>query len=171
MLQERQSEESHSLPPVMPDAVESRRSLDAWWSLLLALAAMLCNVVFLVNPPVQQAIPWLSLLLAVSALIFLARGIKRVFQRPRVGRGKILSSIVAAVSLFLVSLVLITFFHARALPTSAAAPRVGQRVLDFTLADTSGRRISFDQLFAPAADDPQATAPKAVLLIFYRGYW
>src|SRR5437588_6467119 len=46
-----------------------------------------------------------------------------------------------------------------ALPTSAAAPRVGQRVLDFTLADTSGRRISFDQLFAPAADDPQATAP------------
>ena len=113
MPQERQSEESHSLPPVMPDAVESRRSLDAWWSLLLALAAMLCNVVFLVNPPVQQAIPWLSLLLAVSALIFLARGIKRVFQRPRVGRGKILSSIVAAVSLFLVSLVLITFFHAR----------------------------------------------------------
>ena len=155
----------------MPDATESRRNLDAWWGLLLALAAMLCNVVFFVNPPVQRTIPWLSLLLAVSALIFLARGIKRVFGRPRIYRGRILSAIVAAPSLLLVSLVLITFFHARAMPTSAAAPRVGQRALDFTLTDTRGQPVSFDQLFAPAADDPQHTAPKEVLLIFYRGYW
>ena len=155
----------------MPDATESRRNLDAWWGLLLASAAMLCNVVFFVNPPVQRTIPWLSLLLAVSALIFLARGIKRVFGRPRIYRGRILSAIVAAPSLLLVSLVLITFFHARAMPTSAAAPRVGQRALDFTLTDTRGQPVSFDQLFAPAADDPQHTAPKEVLLIFYRGYW
>ena len=155
----------------MPDATESRRNLDAWWGLLLALAAMLCNAVFFVNPPVQRTIPWLSLLLAVSALIFLARGIKRVFGRPRIYRGRILSAIVAAPSLLLVSLVLITFFHARAMPTSAAAPRVGQRALDFTLTDTSGQPVAFDQLFAPAADDPQHTAPKEVLLIFYRGYW
>ena len=155
----------------MPDATENRRNLDAWWGLLLALAAMLCNVVFFVNPPVQRAIPWLSLLLAVSALVFLARGIKRAFGRPGVYRGKILSSILAAISLLLVSLVLITFFHSRAMPTAAAAPKVDQRALDFTLTDTSGQLVSFNQLFAPAADDPQATAPKAVLLIFYRGYW
>jgi hypothetical protein len=156
---------------VIHDATRSRWNLDVWWGLLLALAAMLCNVIFFVNPPVQRAIPWLSLLLAVSALIFLGRGMKLVFGRPRVYRGKILSSIVAAISLLLVSLVLIVFFHARAIPAAAAAPRVGQRAPDFTLTDTSGQPVSFDQLFTPAADDAQATAPKAVLLIFYRGYW
>jgi peroxiredoxin len=78
---------------------------------------------------------------------------------------------VVPVSLLLVSLALLTFIHARAMSTSAAAPRVGQRALDFTLTDSSRQRVSFDQFFAPAADDPQATAPEAVLLIFYRGYW
>jgi peroxiredoxin len=48
---------------------------------------------------------------------------------------------------------------------------VGQQAIDFTLTDTSGQPVSLDQLFMPAADDPQATTPKAVLLIFYRGYW
>jgi len=154
----------------MPDA-ESRRNLDVWWGLLLALAALLCNVIFFVNPPLQRAIPWLSLLLAVSTLIFLGRGMKLAFAGPRVYPGKILSSIVAAISLLLVGLALMVFFGARAIPAAALAPRVGQRAPDFTLTDTSGQRVSFDQLFAPAADDPQATAPKAVLLIFYRGYW
>jgi hypothetical protein len=155
----------------MPDATESRSNWDVWWGLLLALAALLSNAIFFVNPPAQRAIPWLSLLLAVLALIFLGRGMKLAFRRPRVYRAKILSSIVAAISLVLVSLVLIIFFHARAIPAAAAAPQVGQRALDFTLTDTNGQPVSFDQLFTPAADDPQATRPKAVLLIFYRGYW
>ena len=42
---------------------------------------------------------------------------------------------------------------------------------DFTLADTSGQAVSMAQLFAPAADDSHVVPPKAVLLIFYRGYW
>jgi hypothetical protein len=155
----------------MPDATKSRWNSDVGWGLLLALAAMLCNVIFFVNPPMQRAIPWLSLLLAVSALIFVARGIKRAFGDRPVYRSKILTSIAAAVSLLLVSLAVITFFHARAIPPSAAAPKVGERAPDFTLTDAGGRSVSFDQLFAPAADDPQTTTPKAVLLIFYRGYW
>jgi len=155
----------------MPDAAEQRRNFDVWWGLALASAAMLSNAIFFLDPPAQRAIPWLNLFLAVSALIFLGRGMKRAFQSPRVYRGKVLSSIVAGISFLLVALGLGIFFLARAIPTAARAPQVGQRVLDFTLADTSGQPVSLDQLFTPSAGDPEATRPKAVLLIFYRGYW
>ena len=49
--------------------IEQRRNWAVWLGFLLALGAMLCNVVLFVNFPGQRAIPWLSLLLAVFALI------------------------------------------------------------------------------------------------------
>jgi hypothetical protein len=164
--------ESGTLSSVMPDMMEKRRNWAVWLGFLLALGAMLCNVLLFANPPGQRAIPWLSVLLAVVALILLARGLQRAFfGQPRVYRGKILSSILFLVSLLLAGVAIFTFFHARALPPSAGAPQVGQKAPDFTLADTTGQPVSLDHLFAPAADDRQGMPPRAVLLIFYRGYW
>ena len=160
-----------TLRSVMPDMIEGRRNWDLWLGFLLALGAPLCNAAFFVNPPGQRAIPWLSVLLAGVALIFLVRGLQRAFGQPKVYRGKILNSILALVSLLLVGVAIFSFFQARAIPASAGAPKVGQKAPDFTLADTSGQRVSLAQLFTPAADDSQAIPPKAVLLIFYRGYW
>ncbi|HZE25074.1 MAG TPA: hypothetical protein VE054_13850 [Blattabacteriaceae bacterium] len=74
------------------------------------------------------------------------------------------------------------------MPSSAAAPQVGQKVPDFTLADTSGNKVSLDQLLGKADASVSASAntatgqaipvglstatpTKAVLLVFYRGYW
>ncbi len=155
----------------MPDMIESRRNRALWLGFLLALGALLCNAAFFVNPPGQRAIPWLSVLLAGVSLIFLAGGLQRAFGRPRVYRGKILSSILVLVSLLLAGVAIFSFFRARAIPASAGAPKVGQKAPDFTLADASGQPVSLAQLFAPAADDSQVVPPKAVLLVFYRGYW
>jgi peroxiredoxin len=58
----------------------------------------------------------------------------------------------------------------RELPSADSAPQVGQRVPDFTLADTSGKPLSLHQLLESSSQSPAAT-PKAVLLVFYRGYW
>jgi hypothetical protein len=163
---------SATLPSFMPDMIQSRWNWALWLGFLLAFAALLCNAAFFVNPPGQRAIPWLSVLLAVVALILLARGLQRAFfGQQRVYRGKILSSVLSLVSLLLAGMAFFTFFHARALPPSAGAPQVGQKAPDFTLADTTGQPVSLDHLFAPAADDPQGMPPRAVLLIFYRGYW
>jgi len=132
---------------------------------------LLCNLVFFVSPPGQRVIPWLSALLGAVALISIARGLWCAFAQPKVYRGRILNSLLSLVSLLLVAASMFAFFHARALPRSAGAPQVGQQAPDFMLADANVQPVSLTQLFAPAVDDPRAIPPKAVLLVFYRGYW
>lgn len=159
----------------MSDATEHRKNLAPWWGLLFAIGGVGCNAAFFARPPLQGALPWLSLLFAVLALVFLAAGLQRAFGRTQVYRGKVLSVVLTVIALFPLGLTAFAFVKARELPSATAAPQVGQRVPDFTLSDTSGKTVSLDQLLAPAGSastsQSQAQAPKAVLLIFYRGYW
>lgn len=153
----------------MPDATDHRRNFAPWWGLLFALGAIGCNVAFFVSPPLQGALPWLSLFFATLSLIFLITGLRRALGRPQVYRSKTLSVLLSVVAFLAVGLTAFAFVTSRKLPSSTAAPQVGQKVPDFTLSDTSGKRVSLDQLLAPTASG--SPAPKAVLLIFYRGYW
>ena len=153
----------------MPEATDHRRNLAPWWGLLFAIAAIGCNVAFFMSPPMQGTLPWLSLFFAGLALILLVAGLRRAFGRPQVYRGKTLSVLLSIVALLAIGLTAFAFITARKLPSSAAAPHVGQKVPDFALSDTSGKRLSLDQLLAPAASG--SPAPQAVLLVFYRGYW
>jgi hypothetical protein len=161
----------------MPDAIERRKNIAPWWGLLFAIAAIGCNAVFFVSPPLQGTLPWLSLLFVVLALIFLFTGLRRAFGQAEVYRGKVLSVVLTVIALIPVGLAAFVFVTARRLPSSTAAPQVGQKVPDFTLSDTLGRPVSLDQLLAPASSSSssvsssESRAPKAVLLIFYRGYW
>jgi len=150
--------------------VEHHPDRILWIGFAFALGAMLCNAIFFLSPPGQHFIPWLSLLLAAVALVFLAGGQRAVFRRAQTLRGKIFSSILTVVALLLVGVTIFSSVSARALPNATGTPKIGNKAPDFTLADTGGRPISLDQLFAPLADD-RNLPPKAVLLIFYRGYW
>ncbi|MGO9083949.1 MAG: hypothetical protein ACLQBK_01880 [Candidatus Sulfotelmatobacter sp.] len=162
----------------MPDTTERRRNIAPWWGLLFAFGAIGCNVAFFVRPPLQEALPWLSLVFGFLSLVYLVIGLKRAFGQPQVYRGKVLSVVLTVVALLSVGLTAFVFVTARRLPDSTAAPQVGQRIPDFTLSDTSGKPVSLDQLFAASAESSSVSsseiptpAPKAVLLIFYRGYW
>lgn len=141
------------------------------WALLLAIGALATNLVFFLNPPVQSALPWLNLGLTLAALILLGVGLRRAIAHWQDYRGKALSIVFSVFALILTGASLFLFSHARDLPKSAAAPQVGQQLPDFTLEDTSGQQVSLDSLFQFSASDPSTPAPKAVLLIFYRGYW
>jgi hypothetical protein len=168
----------------MPQATE-RRNTAPWWGLLLALCALGCNAAFFINTSLQKIFPRLSLLLSVVAAIFLVIGLKRAFSRRIAYRGKILSFALSTIALLLAAFAAFVFFGARKLPSADAAPQLGQKVPDFALPDTSGKAVSLDQLLAafppptssaatPPAAPPassQPRTPKAVLLIFYRGYW
>jgi hypothetical protein len=172
----------------MPETISRQRNWMPWIGLLLALVAFLSNAGFFLGLPGQRAIPWLSVALAIAALVCAAVGIMRAFRQPLVYSGKVSSSILGVLSLLICGLVAIAAVTSRALPTAAGAPQVGQKVPDFTLADTSGNKVSLDQLLgkADAATSASVNSPvgqaipvglstatptKAVLLVFYRGYW
>lgn len=154
----------------MLDATQRRTNTAPWWGLLFAIGGVACNAAFFLRPPLQGMLPWLSLVCVALALIFLVVGLARAFGQPQVYRGKVLSVVLTVVALLPIGLTAFVSVVSRKLPNSTAAPQAGQRVPDFTLPDTSGRLVSLDQLLAPSSGS-QAPAPKAVLLIFYRGYW
>jgi hypothetical protein len=155
----------------MPQASEGRNNTAPGWALLLALCALACNAAFFINSPLQRILPWLSLVLAVAAAILLVIGLNRAFSRRDVYRSKPLSVTLSGIALLLAALSALGFVAMRRLPSADAAPQVGQKVPDFTLPDTSGKPVSLDQLLASFPAPAQPRTPKAVLLIFYRGYW
>jgi hypothetical protein len=60
----------------------------------------------------------------------------------------------------------VIFYVLHQVPASAGAPRVGQRAPDFLLLDQNGKPVGLgDLLRGPSGP------PKAVALIFYRGFW
>ncbi|HET7287403.1 MAG TPA: hypothetical protein VFI71_08035, partial [Pyrinomonadaceae bacterium] len=77
--------------------------------------------------------------------------------------------IVATLSVVIIGLFVFTIFvGGRWLPASKGAPQVGQRAPEFTLPDANGKQVSLNELLTSPIN---GTAPKGVLLVFYRGYW
>jgi hypothetical protein len=168
----------------MPEKTTERRSNWApWLALLLVLAVIGLNVAVFLGIPGQRLIPWLSLALALAAVIYAAIGLRRAFGQSHLYGGKISGCIFGALALLMFAMVVFGQYHARDLPASSGAPQVGQKAPDFTLSDSNGNKVSLGQLLgsgaavtgtpgeASGATTVGSPAPKAVLLIFYRGYW
>ena len=151
----------------MPDAIQSRRNSALWLGLLLIVLAIVSNTLYFFHLP-ARTLPWFNLTLPILALLFLLVGVLRAFRQPQVYRGKVWGTILAVLSLLICVGSVLFFMVARSVPRSAGAPQIGQRVPDFTLPDSTGQPVSLAQLFSAA---PGAAPPKAVLLVFYRGYW
>jgi hypothetical protein len=141
-----------------------------WLGFLLTLIAFLSYPFFFVNWPITRDFPWASLLLFVLAAVLLFMGLRRAFKPGRRLISKIVAPVVAMVSVLILALfVFISFIESRRLPASQAAPSVGQKAPDFTLADTNNTPVALSELLAKPIESSRP--PKGVLLIFYRGYW
>ena len=147
---------------------ERRRNSAVWLGLVLATAALLSQGLFFLKVPGQNALPWLSLVLATVAVVLVLVGVKRAFFEPKLYRGKVVGSIITVISVLFLAMTVFVFVTARKLPGTAGVPQVGQKAPDFTLADTNGQQISLAQLLSTPVGNAH---PKAVLLVFYRGYW
>ena len=151
----------------MPEIAARQSNRAPWAALVLALAAMLSNVAFFIPFPGQRFVPWIDVGLVIAALLWAALGIKRAFLQPQLFGGKKSSSILGVLALAICAFTMFVFIHARELPASAGAPQVGQKAPDFKLADTNGNPVSLSQLLGNGG----SPAPRAVLLVFYRGDW
>ena len=149
---------------------QRRTNSALWYGLLITLFGIATQFFYFLRPPrpISHVLPWINLLLPTIGVIFLFIGLARAFSRAAVYSGKIWGSSVTVIALLLLIGNVVLFRHTRDVPNSAGAPQVGQRLPEFTLSDSSGQPTSLSQLFAAAGDGSQ---PKAVLLVFYRGYW
>ena len=142
-----------------------------WVGFLFTLATALSYFFVFVWFPVTRDFPWANLLLFLIATVLVVTGIRRGFasDRPHPTRSKIVTSIVALLSFGVIALFIFSIFiAARWLPASKGAPQVGQKAPEFSLQDTSGKQVSLTELLSAPVN---GSAPKTVLLVFYRGYW
>lgn len=152
--------------------MEARRiNWPLWVGLLVTLIGGFSYIAVFIWFPITRDFPWVNLLLFLVALVFLWQGVRRGFARDRAhpARSKIITTLVTTFSVAIIALFLFSYFvFARWLPPSAGAPRVGQKLPEFTLPDSTGKQVSLNELLTTPID---GKAPKGVLLIFYRGYW
>lgn len=144
---------------------KERRSWNSpiWLGFGAALAATLSYVPVFVPFPVTRDVPWVNLLLFLAGGYLLAVGLKRAYGEPERYRGKISGVVLGVLSLALLVLFCWgNFVFARRVPSAGSAPQVGQTAPDFTLPDAHGKPVTLSEL---------RKTSRAVLLIFYRGYW
>ena len=142
-----------------------------WVGFLLTLVAFFTYFAVFVWFPFTRDFPWANLPIFLLAVVLLVMGVRRGFasDRPHPTRSKVITSIVATLSVAVIGFfVFAVFIAARWLPASKGAPQVGQQAPDFTLTDTTGKQVSLTELRTAPID---GKAPQGVLLVFYRGYW
>ena len=141
-----------------------------WSGLLLVLAAPVSYLFFFVRFPATRDIPWAPLPILGAGLASVAIGLRRAFREPGLYRGRVAGPILMVVGVAVCGLFVFgMFIQARRLPASSGAPRVGQAAPDFTLPDQDGHEVTLSKILGTEAG--AAAVPRAVLLIFYRGYW
>jgi len=152
----------------MTDTSGTRSNRALWLGLFFTVLGPLSNWLYFHGAP-AIAVVWITLFVPAVGLVFLLIGIRRAFREPGVYRGKIWGSVAAGSSVLVLAASVGFFFLARRLPQPPAdAPQLGQRVPDFTLPDSDGHQVSLSQLLSGSAG---GAPPRAVLLVFYRGYW
>jgi len=137
------------------------------WVGFIVTIAGLFSYEFFAQFPITRDFPWANFLLFGFGAALLIFGLFRAFGRPKVYRGKIFGSIFAAIAVLVVAFFsYVMFYVLHQVPASAGAPRVGQKAPDFLLLDQNAQPVGLgDLLRGPSGP------PKAVALIFYRGFW
>ena len=137
-------------------------NLFLWAGFAVVLLAAF-SFIYLVRFPALRDFPWVNLLLFAAGGCLLAAGLKRAFASPERYRGKISGIVLSVLSVVLFGLFYYgAFVLTRDIPSAAGAPRIGAHAPDFTLSDTGGKSVMLAELLQ---------RNRAVLLIFYRGYW
>lgn len=138
-----------------------------WIGLLVTVLGFASNFLYWLPIP-PRIIPWISLAMPLIGVVLVIVGLLRFWPGARAWR-KILGVFVGLFSMAVLVLSVWAHVDAESVPRSAGAPRVGQKVPDFTLQDSSGQTVSLSQLLtSPMANSAR---PKGVLLVFYRGHW
>lgn len=152
--------------------MKRRWNFSLWAGFLLVVAGLVSYVPIFALFPNTRDFPWVNLVLMAGGAFLLFTGLRRAFRQPELYRGKILGSILAAVSLAGIGFFNFGLFYlARQLPPATGAPSAGQKAPDFTLSDQNGKAVTLAELLASAPAGAANAKASGALLIFYRGHW
>jgi hypothetical protein len=144
--------------------VDMKRSWNCslWIGFLFVLAGFF-SYTFFARFPITRDFPWVNLVLFCVGGVWLVMGLFRAFGKPGAYRGKIFGWILAVLGALMAGFFCYVFFYQlRQVPPSTGAPRVGEKAPEFTLPDQNDKQVGLGNL---------SSGSKAVLLIFYRGFW
>ena len=142
-----------------------KRSWNAfvWAGFGVALLAFLSYYLFFIRWPATRDVPWANFLIFLAGGVLLGVGLKRAYRQPERYRGKISGAVLGVLSLLVFGLFCyFNFSLAKDLPSANAGLHASQEAPDFTLSDENGKLVTLSELLKNN---------RAVLLIFYRGYW
>jgi hypothetical protein len=143
--------------------VKRRHNILLWAGFVIVLLAVGTYIPIFAVYPATRDVPWVNYLLFAAGGGLLVLGLRRAFRQPEIYRGKVLGSILAGLSMLLFALFcFVIFYLSKVSPASETAVRVGQSAPDFTLANWDGKQVSLSNA---------VKNNRAVVLIFYRGYW
>ena len=150
--------------------MKRRWNTAIWAGFLIVVLALVAYPTVFVRFSATRDVPWATVLLFGTGLLLLGHGLRRAFREPQLYRGRIAGPVLMVLGLALVGFFLYSaYVIARQLPAAEGAPRIGQRVPEFTLPDKDGHPVSLTELLGTGA--AAAGRANGVLLIFYRGYW
>jgi hypothetical protein len=133
-----------------------------WVGFVIAVGGLF-SYEFFARFPITRDFPWANLLLFAIGAALLIVGLFRALGRPQLYRGKIFGSILTTIALFLFAFFSYEIFYVlRQVPLSAQAPHLGEKAPEFTLLDQNEKSVGLVDLL---------TGSRAVVLIFYRGFW
>ena len=149
--------------------MKRRWNASLWVGFLVMLAAAFSYIPIFARIPATRDFPWVNLTLFATGAALIGLGLTRAFRRPDAYRGKVPAVVLAALGAGVLGFFLVGTFHfARQLPQSAGAPRVGQKAPEFSLLDAGGNPVALSSLLSSSVGGRQT---RAILLIFYRGFW
>lgn len=137
-------------------------------------ASFLALLVYFLLIQKTRSIFWGSAVLFVLSAALLVSGLKRAYARPQSFRGKIAGPVLTVLGVvFLGVFGWGVILAAKYFPAARNAPQVGQKAPEFMTVDSHGNSVGLAQLLSTslASSSGVARTPKAVLLVFYRGYW
>jgi hypothetical protein len=138
-------------------------NVPIWAGFAIVLVALVSYIPIFALFPITRDVPWANYLLFLLGGGLLALGVRRAFQDPEHYRGKITGSILSVLSVVLFGFFLATILYfGKQIPSAESALHRGQPAPSFALQDTAGKQVASSDLLK---------SHRAVVLIFYRGYW
>lgn len=145
------------------------------WQLWAGFAtAILALAVYLAVVFRMREILGISLVLSVVSIVLIVSGLRRAYGQREFYRGQVAGPIVAILTVVVLGIFgLASHEISKHFAAANNAPKVGQQAPQFTLVDTAGKTVSLTGTLASPAGQSggSSRATKAVLLVFYRGYW